>query len=294
MLLNTFLQQIRSSLLMIHHSGHDALTDLANLFLNGGTIQEKRSISISSNFGESYEDSSPSDNPFDKWNEGSIALIPLNGIMLKSGSWFHYGVDDLAYLLNQAYKSPKIAGVLFKGNTPGGSIDSLYLMEETLRNKSKPTWMLVDGTLCSCGMYIGSFCDRIFAMNEMCTLGGVGVFGRLVGPSENSGFKIVEVYPDESYLKNYPEREAMNGNPEPMKEELSKLAIHFQNIIKQNRPGITDKEVFAGKTYFAKDAVAAGLIDAVKSERETVSELIAFIKNVPSQEVREEISLMYK
>lgn len=293
MLLDTFLHQIRSSPLMLHTSGHDALTDLANSFLNGLSPREQKSITIRSNLGESYNSDSSS-NPFDYWNEGSIAVIPLNGIMLKSGSWFYYGVDEIAQIVKLAYQSPKISAVLFKGNTPGGATDSVYVMEETLRNKNKPTYMLVDGSLCSCGMYVGSFCDKINAINDMCQVGSIGVFGRLMGPGENSGFKVVEVYPDESHLKNYPEREALNGNTEPMKVELAKLATHFQNIIKENRPGITDKEAFAGKIYYAKDAVGIGLIDAVKSERETIAELINITKNVPSKEVQNEISSMYK
>jgi len=283
---------------MLHSSGYDALTDLANSFLQGHTPQEKKTLAVHSNFGqtygEGYDEGSSTSNPFDYWNEGSIAILPLNGIMLKSGSWFYYGVDEIAHIQNLAYQSPKIAAVLFRGNTPGGSTDSVFVMEETFRNKTKPTYMLVDGLLCSCGMYVGSFCDKIYAINEMCQLGSIGVFARMFEPTENSGYKIKEVYPDESHLKNYPEREALKGNEAPLKEELAKLAVHFQNIIKENRPGISDKDAFAGKTYFAKDAAKIGLIDAVKSEREVIAELINHTRNVPSKEVQNEISSMYK
>lgn len=293
MLLNTYLHQIRSSPLMIHQSGHDAISDLANSLINGHSPQEKKTISITGtlgqNYGDGYDENSKSSNPFDYWQEGSIAVIPLSGIMLKSGSWFYYGVDEIAHIQRLAYQSPKIAALLFKGNTPGGSTDSVYMMEETFRNKTKPTYMLVDGMLCSCGMYIGSFCDKIYAINDMCSVGSIGVFARLMEPSENSGYKVKEIYPDESHLKNYPEREALNGNPEPMKQELGKLANHFRNIIQENRPGITDKDAFAGKTYCAAEAAAIGLIDGVKSERETVAELINLIQNVPSASVQNEI-----
>lgn len=295
MLLDSLLTQIRSSPLMLHSSGHDSLTALVNSLQNGYTPPDRKAISISSTLGQNYghnHGESSSSNPFDNWDEGSIIVIPLNGIMLKNGSWFYFGVDELAQILKMAYQSPNIAAVLFKGNTPGGATDSVYVMEETLRNKTKPTYMLVDGTLCSCGMYVGCFCDKIYAINDMCQVGSIGVFGRLIGPGENSGYKIVEVYPDESHLKNYPEREALNGNIEPMKAELSRLAIHFQNIIKENRPGITDKDAFAGKTYFAKDAAQIGLIDAVKSEADTIAELVNLTKNVPSKEVQNEITSM--
>jgi len=288
-----FINDIKALPLMIHQSGYEALTVWANSIYNGAFPPEKKTLAVYSTSGQSYSSGSAK-NPFDSWEKGSIAVIPLQGIMLKSGSWWYYGVDEISDLLRLAYDSDRISAVLIKGNTPGGSTDSVYVMEETLRNRNKPTWMLVDGMLCSCGIYIGSFCDKIYAINEMCNIGSLGVFARMVAPvpGENSGYKIVEVYPDESSQKNYPEREAIKGNEAPLKEELSRLAIHFQNVVKQNRPNITDQNVFAGKTFYAGDAAAVGLIDAVKSERDTITELLA-LTNV-SQEIQTEISSMYK
>lgn len=275
---------------MIHSSGYDALTDLANSFLNGQqSIVQQRSISICNTFGQDFDVSGPSSNPFDAWNEGSIAIIPLQGIMLKSGSWFYYGVDEIANILKLAYQSSKISAVLVRGNTPGGSTDSVYVMEEVLREKNKPTWMLIHGSMCSCGIYVASFCDQIWAINDMCRVGSLGVFARLIAPSENSGYKIEEIYPDESYLKNYPEREALKGNPDPMKEELSKLANHFIGVVKENLPGITDKDAFAGKTYNSKEATEIGLINGVKSEKDILAELISLVKNLPNTEAQNEI-----
>lgn len=275
---------------MIHSNGHDALTDLANLFHNGNSsIVEKRTLAISNTFGQNYDQSGKSSNPFDAWNDGSIAVIPLEGIMLKSGSWFYYGVDEIAQILRLAYKSSKIAAILFKGNTPGGSTDSVYVLEEVLREKNKPTWMLVHGTMCSCGIYIASFCDKIWAINNMCTIGSLGVFARLISPTDQSGYKIEEIYPEESHLKNYPEREAIKGNTDPMKIELSKIANHFIGVVKENIPGITDKDVFAGKAYNAKEAASIGLINGVKSEKNVIAELSSLVENLPSTEAQNEI-----
>lgn len=284
-----FFNDLKASPLMIHHSGHEALSIWANSINKGSYPPERTPLAISSTFGQSYTPNT-NKNPFDSWEKGSIAVIPLQGVMLKSGNWWYYGTDEIAAIIQMAYNSDHIAAVLIKGNTPGGSTDSVYVLEETLRNRNKPTWMLIDGMLCSCGMYIGSFCDRIYAINEMCHVGSLGVFARIIAPvaGENSNYKIVEVYPDESNLKNYPEREAINGNIEPMKDNLSRLAKHFQDIVATNLPGISDPDAMKGKTYFASDAAKIGLIHAVKSEKETIEELLTLIK------VRDEISSMSK
>lgn len=290
MSLSTFLNDLKASQLMVHTSGHEALSIMLNSIKNGVTIPDRKDLAVLNTFGQSYDSSSK--NPFDAWEKGSIAIIPLEGMMLKSGGWWYYGVDEIAEILRLAYSSDRISAVLVKGNTPGGSTDSVFVIEEVLRNKTKPTYMLVTGMLCSCGIYVGSFFDKIYTINDMCSVGSLGVFARLIAPSENGDYKIIEVYPDESPMKNYPEREAIKGNEEPLKEELSKLAIHFQDIVRENRPGITDKEVFAGKTFFAKEAIPIGLIDGIKSEAMVLNELQSLVSI--SSEVQNEIINSYK
>lgn len=286
MSLLTFLNDIKASQLMVDTSGHEALSIMINSIQHGITIPNRQDLAVLNTCGQSYDSSSK--NPFDTWEKGSIAIIPLNGIMFKSGSWWYYGVDEIAHILQLAYESDRISAVLFKGNTPGGSTDSVYVLEEVLRNKTKPTYMLVTGMLCSCGIYVGSFFDKIYAINDMCNVGSLGVFARLIAPNENGSYKIVEVYPDESHLKNYPEREALKDNDKPLKDELSKLANHFGDILKENRPQITDRDVYAGKTYIAREAVAIGLIDGVKSESTVIKELQALTSI--SDDVKNQIS----
>jgi Periplasmic serine proteases (ClpP class) len=276
MLRQQFLQEIQASNLMIHSSGHEMLNQITNSILNGTFQPEIIEQTIISTRGDIYLETNENGkpvNPFDSWQQGSIAVIPLVGVMMKYGYWWSYGVDDIATIIRLAYQSDNISAVIIKGDTPGGSTDSLFLIEEVLREKTKPTYGFIDGMCASCGYITFSYLDKIYAINRMARVGGVGVFARmLILNKENSPYKIIEVYPDESKDKNLPEREAAAGNDAKMKEELSKLAIYFQDIVKTNRPGINE-DTLTGRTYYAYEAETLGMIDGIRTLAQAVEEL---------------------
>ncbi|WP_352422249.1 S49 family peptidase [Proteiniphilum sp.] len=276
MLRQQFLQEIQASNLMIHSSGYEMLNHISNAIIDGTFTPEAIEQTILSTRGDIYlekDDAGNPVNPFDSWTEGSIAIIPLTGIMMKYGYWWSYGVDDIAAIISMAYLSEKISAVIIKGDTPGGSTDSLFLLQEVLLNKTKPTYGFIDGMCASCGYIAFSYLDKIYAINRMARVGGIGVFARMIVPNkDNAYYRVVEVYPDESKDKNLPEREAIEGNDSKMKEDLSKLAIYYRDTVTSNRPGISE-ETLTGKVYYAFEAEGLGMIDGIKSLSQTVKEL---------------------
>jgi protease-4 len=130
----------------------------------------------------------------------------------------------------------------------------------------------------SCGYIAFSYLDKIYAINKMATVGGIGIFARMIILNrENSPYRVKDVYPEESKDKNLPERELIAGNDEKMKEKLSKLAVYFQNIVKTNRPEISE-ETLTGKTYYAYEAETLGMIDGIRTLAQTVEELESLIE----------------
>lgn len=275
MLRQQFLHEIQASNLMIHSSGYEMLNHISNAIIDGSFTPEFVEQAIVSTRGDIYhekDDSAPI-NPFDEWAEGSIAIIPLVGIMMKYGYWWSYGVDEIASIIRMAYASEKISAVIIKGDTPGGSTDSLFLIQEVLSEKTKPTYGFIDGMCSSCGYIAFSYVDKIYAINRMARAGGIGVFARMLVPNnENAYYRVVEVYPDESKDKNLPQREAIDGKDEKMKQELSKIALYFRETVKTNRPGISD-ETLTGKVYYAYEAEELGMIDGIRTLSQTIKEL---------------------
>ena len=282
MLRQQFLQEIESARLMLHASGYKSIDYICNAIHNGNFVPEIVEQTIISTHGELLSDNESGQqfkNPFDSWEAGSIAIIPLSGVMMKYGYWWSYGVDDIAAIIRLAYESDKISAVIVKGDTPGGNTDSLFLLQEVLSEKKKPTIGFVDGMCASCGYIAFSYMDKIYSINKMARVGGIGVFARMLVPNEEqSYYKTFEAYPNESKDKNLPEREMAKGNDKLMKEELSKLALYFREIVTANRPGISE-ETLTGKTYYSYEAETLGMIDGIRSLSEVIDELTTLTEN---------------
>lgn len=272
------LQEIMSSNLMVHPASLNSLEILIQK-IKKGEIPEKvdlhskiPGLNIWNNrpeialvsLGDEYEE-----NPFDSFENNSIAVIPIIGHMFKYGSWWRYGMDDMANLIRLADQSSKIIGTILVCNTPGGTSQSVIQLEDALRNRTKPCVGLVDGQCCSGGIYALSFCDKIAATNPMCIIGNIGVYVQIVNDDklyEDWGIKFISVYPPESKFKNLAYQEAKQGNTEMLiNEQLSPFAIHFQNIIKGNRTNLdlSVEGIIEGKDFYAQDAMHNGLIDMI-------------------------------
>jgi ClpP class serine protease len=281
MLRQQFLLDIQSSILMIHSSGHEMIAHIANAIHAGIFNPKIIEQTIVSARGDLYHESENDENrnPFDDWQDGSIAIIPLVGIMMKSGYWWSYGVDYVAEIIRQAYSSERISAVILKTDTPGGATDALFLIEEVLSEKVKPTYGYVDGMAASCGYIALSYCDKIYAINDMALVGSIGVYVQLLVPNkERAYYTVKEVYPDESKDKNAEVREALEGKEDKMKEFLSKAALKIREKVKKNRPGIAN-ETLTGQIYYAYEAVPQGLIDGIRTMAEVVGELQKITEN---------------
>ena len=269
MLENLFLQEIFSSGMLFRESGLNAIERTIRNIIEGKTVktEETKDRHVFGDFIPEIED--PGKNPYDSFDENSVAVIPIIGMMLKYGYWWGYGCDDLADMIRLADQSPKICGTILLFNTPGGSSSSVIQLEDAMRNRTKKSVALIDYQCCSGGLYVASFCDEIYAINRMCEVGSIGTYAQFVNDSkalDSWGYKIVQIYPPESKYKNLPEREARDGKPDRIiKEQLTPFAIHFQNIMKENRRklDLSEEGILEGKVFYAYDAINNGLIDGL-------------------------------
>lgn len=263
-----FIAETSGGILSIRESARQDIEDFINK-VHSTPLTATREVPKLSLLGSNLSDDS--NDPFSHFEEGSVAIIPLIGPMFKYGTWWSYGVDEMANLLEQADKSSKVIGTILLVNTPGGAIQSLYRMEDVLRNRTKPNIALVDGGCHSCGMYVAAFSDKILATNRMCEVGSIGVYATLYDDKEmmkQYGIKRIEVYPPESKHKNKTIRDALDGKPQQfIDEQLSPFAQHFQNIVKANRPklNLEVEGILEGKVFYAYDAIAHGLIDGISN-----------------------------
>ena len=199
----------------------------------------------------------------------SVAVIPVNGLMTRSGSWWDYGADDYAALLNQAYEDDSIKSIVLRMRCVGGSVGSSFPIKEALDKRNKKVWTAVDSYAYSMGYYMACLTDGIFPVGEMAGLGSIGIYAEIQDNKkmlEQYGIKIIEVIPPESKWKNKTISEAKKGKTDLLiKEELTPWALHFQKIVREARPKLNEEieGILEGRTFFAYDGIENGLANKI-------------------------------
>lgn len=271
-----FIQELLSSILLVNVRSFDTkvLGDEPNR-----KLARMQCLQTDTAMRELSADNQETGNPYDAFESGSIAIIPIRGLLTKYGSWWNIGMDEIASYVEMAAASAKISGIILLFDTPGGSVTALFKIENVLRAIKKPVYGFVDGSCSSAGIYIASFCSKIYAAHNMCMVGSIGAMGSIFsekGAMEKYGYKIIEIYPKESKYKNLEVRQAIDGDTEPYAENiLSPLALHFQSIIKTNRKKIdlSVEGIIEGKEFYAADAVKYKLIDGIAPLGDVITDL---------------------
>ncbi len=203
--------------------------------------------------------------------ESSVAVIPVKGLMTRSGSWWDYGADDYAAMLKQAYQDESIKAVVLQMRCVGGGVDCSFPIKEAMAKRNKKVFTAVDSYAYSMGYYMAALSDGIFPVGEMAAMGSIGIYATLQDSKkmmEQYGIKLIEVIPPESKWKNKTTREAIKGNTKLLiEEELTPWAVHFQEIVRANRPNLDEnmEGILEGRTFFGTAAVANGLADKIMS-----------------------------
>lgn len=226
---------------------------------------------------------------FDEAPEGSVAVIPLKGDMLKEGTWCSYGTEELASLLMEAVRSENIIGTVLDVDSGGGSVDAIAPLLTAIgesRAAGKPVVAGCD--LCaSAAYYVACHANRVVAVNDLSAeFGSIGVmiqFADYQKYYEERGIKIHTVYSDLSGYKNAPFEAALKGDYKAIKDEmLNPLAQQFQQAVRSQRPALDEKTegVLNGRMFFARDALKVGLIDRVGNGLQTaIDEVVSLSYN---------------
>lgn len=209
----------------------------------------------------------------DQAPKDSTAIIPLKGTMLKYGTWCSYGTEEVAHAIRSSAVHENITSIVLDVDSGGGSVDAVAPVVQAIefaKSMGIPVVASVD-MACSAAYWAASATDRIIADNAIsATVGSIGVmmsFWDVKGYYEKLGYKLHTVYAPESDHKNLAFEKALEGDYDLlMEEELSPLAVDFQNAVKANRSGKLDlgtKGLLNGKTFYAQQALKVGLIDEI-------------------------------
>jgi ClpP class serine protease len=219
---------------------------------------------------------------FDDAPKGSLAVIPVNGPILKyGGECGEPGTIHMIDWVKQAIASDRISAIIIRIDSPGGMVDGTTTLADAIKNSDKPTIAIIDdGMMASAAMWIGSAADAIYASQKTDMIGSIGVYTTLWDYEERlkmMGVRLHEIYAPESTEKNDDYKQALKGNYKKIETELSFICQEFISTIKSNRAdklNLSAGDPFKGAMYFAEEATKIGLIDGIKSFDQVVYDLM--------------------
>lgn len=268
-------QQIVSGYWYNHQHQAIALASYMGLLMNSDKDSEGDPLAIRGPLPiMAYDSNGNQGSSYDNMQAGSIAVFKIAGTMLKYGTWYSYGTEEIGLAMMEAANHPNIAACLFIVDSGGGAVNSVPPLRDgraEFRKNNKPFVALAD-LACSAAYYVIADADHIMAANSIsCKTGSIGVMMSwvdLIPYYKSLGIVIKNLYAPESSEKNKPFELALQGKFDLIKtEELSPIAqVFISDVIDGRGTKLKvqdDDKILKGKTYYAADALANGLIDSI-------------------------------
>ena len=196
-----------------------------------------------------------------------VAVIPIIGVMTRYGDMCSYGTETLSQWIKQCNNDSEIAGIVLQGDTPGGEANGCKIFSDIIRDSTKPIVGLVQGMVCSAGVFAFSGCDYI--MMEPTSTSKYGSIGVLcikeTWKGEKVSYEIIRAKGSEkkalfNSIEDLSEEERQN-----VIDELTAIRQEFIQTVKDNRLSKVNKavpeEAFSGDTWGYQDAIRLNLVD---------------------------------
>lgn len=212
--------------------------------------------------------------------EGAIMSTSVDSFQIPVGYQHQWTLTQIDVLINDPYNK----AIMIVINSPGGGVyesDELYLkLKEYHDQTGRPIYSTMGSMAASGGYYIATASDKIYANRNTWT-GSIGVtIGTFYDISEflaKNGVKTRTI--------NSGTNKAMGSMTDPMTAEQLSIFQSLVNEAYEQFVGIVAKErkmdlsvvkkLADGRIYTAKQALSNGLVDAIGTKEEAMSDLVA-------------------
>ena len=211
-----------------------------------------------------------------------IALLYAVGDISDSGSEGIVGSDMVGHITALA-DDDKVAGMVFRVNSPGGSAfasEQIWEALEYFKSKDKPLYVSMGDYAASGGYYISCGADSIFADKTTLT-GSIGVFGMIPDASGLISGKLgINFSTVESNANCMPMTITGPMSPQlhaAMQRNVENIYDLFTSRVAEGRGMDIDsvKAIAEGRVWVGADAIRLGLVDRIGSLHTAVRAMAA-------------------
>jgi len=204
-------------------------------------------------------------------NKDTVAVIPMRGVI---GSGAEIDASEYVGLLDEAYRSHNLTGVVIEMNSPGGSPVHSGIIYDAIRQKEAlypnvPVIVVVEDMAASGGYYIASAANEIYA-DKASLVGSIGVISSGWDASklmEKIGVerRTFTAGRNKDFLDPFvPMSKEGKEKWQAVLDETHQQFIHAVEVGRGDRLKITD-DVFSGMIFTGVQAQKIGLIDGLSS-----------------------------
>jgi len=208
-----------------------------------------------------------------------VSVLSLEGSIAAGKSKGSLSLEQCRKRVEKAFESEKLAAVLLRINSPGGSaVQSELLASHIMRKASKrsvPLISFVEDMAASGGYWLACAGKEIY-VSRCSVVGSLGVIHMglgVVSLMDKLGLESRVITSGENKDFLNPTRPLREADVEVMKRVLAEVHSHFINHVKTSRGDRllgSDKELFNGAVWSSGDALKLGLVDGVQSMEEYI------------------------
>lgn len=213
---------------------------------------------------------------------GDVAVISLTGKLMKQQASMGGGTSTVQARrdIRAAASDPAIGAILLRIDSPGGTAAGTKELadEITAAKAKKPVWAYVEDMAASAAYWAASQASRIIA-NETALIGSIGTYGVVQdtsGMAAMEGVKVHVIRAGSFKGAGTPGTEVTAEHLTEMQRTVDGLNEYFLAGVTGGRSMLTAarvRELADGRAYLAAEAKTLGLIDAIGSFDQALSEL---------------------
>jgi capsid assembly protease len=216
---------------------------------------------------------------------GGVALLTVTGVMAPKMNMLMNvsgGVStrQLTGTLDRIATDPAAKSALIVWDSPGGSVLGVPAARDAMRRltAAKPTASLAQGTMASAAYWIGSAARAVYVEGGTDLVGSLGIVQRLSWETASpTSMDLVRGRYKRASVNGQPPSGAVLAQAESQLDYLYTLMV---DDVARHR-GVNVQRVLAemadGRTFFGRQAIAAGLADG----EATISELARRLSEAP-------------